>query len=163
MTYMGFGKGAVMNYRRKGFIYVVMGLGVVLISSLMVQKVWGQGYQYESLRGLSDAEILEWMGEGKREPYDWEVEPNVPNHLPKSFWEMEPQAAAMAFVDANRTSEHRKKCRLVFDRTQAKPPEVCSVSFSDLANHSQYYDSSFIHSEPNDSYFIMADQAYGYS
>lgn len=81
-------------------------------------------YQFESLKGRSDEEISRAMG-GKPA-----TDPNHPadapdTHLPEGFWEMEPKAAALALVEANRTPAHREMVRIAIDdRNQARPPDA---------------------------------------
>lgn len=79
-------------------------------------------YQFQSLKGRSDEEIARAMG-GK--PVTDESHPaDAPDtHLPVGFWEMDPKAAALAFVEANRTPAHRKLVRIAIDdRNQVRPP-----------------------------------------
>ena len=100
-------------------------------------------YEFQSLKGSSDEEIARAMG-GKPKADSFHPSDAPDTRLPEGFWEMEPKAAALALVEANRTPEHLKMVRLkVDDRNEVRPPEsgwlayhyqssTCYVSSSSL-------------------------------
>ncbi|MCP4711889.1 MAG: hypothetical protein GY869_24985 [Planctomycetes bacterium] len=168
---MGFGKGAVMNYRRKEFVFVVVGLGFFLFNSMIMQKAAGQGYRYESLRDLSDEEIMVWMGAGNSETDEWDapeaekwerIAQSPPNRVPDIFWELEPKEAAMSLVEANRPDKHREFYQLTYSEDDDAMPDKCFIDleYSRTSGYSSAF-SSFndqeivIGLDPNDSYVIF--------
>ncbi len=92
-------------------------------------------YKYASLKGLTNPEIAAYMGRGKV-ARDFQPEedgegaaPLTP--LPKNFWAMPPQQAALELVDANRAPWHRRAFLLAVDDRDGKtPPETCSIYFA---------------------------------
>ncbi len=95
------------------------------LSSGTPLEVW----HYVSLRGRSDAELLEIMTGGK-DANEVEREAIVPTHLPEGFWSLPPKEAALALVEANRSPENRRDCRLAIDdRGGAVPPVSGQVWF----------------------------------
>ena len=68
-------------------------------------------YRYVSLKGLSDEEIVAFMREGRR-LYDLERAARPRNRVPEGFWTMDPRAAALALVEANRSEAHRGRYRI---------------------------------------------------
>ncbi len=79
-------------------------------------------YQFQSLKGSSAAEIARAMG-GKPAADSFRPADAPETHLPERFWQMEPKAAALALVEANRTSAHRDTVRIAIDdRNQVRPP-----------------------------------------
>lgn len=79
-------------------------------------------YQFQSLKGRGDDEIASAMG-GKPATDATHPADAPDTHLPEGFWEMDPKAAALALVEANRTPAHRKLVRIAIDdRNQIHPP-----------------------------------------
>lgn len=79
-------------------------------------------YQFQSLRGASDDDIVKFMG-GKGTPNSFSPEDAPPTTLPNDFWQTDPKTAALAFVDVNRMPARRKTMRLAIDdRGGIQPP-----------------------------------------
>src|SRR4051812_45979231 len=86
-----------------------------------------------SLKDASDAEILRFMADGKND-YDVELDAMIKSQLPENFWTADAKAAALAFVEVNRTPEHKVAYTLLLDAaTQTSRPERCTIT---LANFS---------------------------
>lgn len=81
-------------------------------------------YEFKSLRGASNAELLAFFhGRPRHDPF-MGPEDAVPNHPPAGFWEMPAKQAALALADANRTPSHRAGWKLaVDDRGGITPPQ----------------------------------------
>ncbi len=79
-------------------------------------------FQFQSLKGRSDQEIARAMA-GKPTPDAFHPADAPDTHLPEGFWKMDPKAAALALVEANRTPAHREMVRIaVDDRKDVRPP-----------------------------------------
>ncbi|MBL8115041.1 MAG: hypothetical protein JNK60_19315, partial [Acidobacteria bacterium] len=63
-------------------------------------------YVAGSLRSLTNAEILRYMGKGSSVS-QLEMEAFQLNRLPARFWDLPPREAALALVETNRTAHHR--------------------------------------------------------
>ncbi|WP_341405798.1 hypothetical protein [Luteolibacter soli] len=81
-------------------------------------------YNFKSLNGASDAELLAFCrGKKHRDSFDG-PEDAMETALPPGFWEMSPKDAALAFAEANRTSTHRRTWKLAIDdRDHVAPPK----------------------------------------
>lgn len=112
-------------------------------------------YRYTSLKGLSNDEIVQHMGEAKS-VFDASREAVIKTHVPDGFWEMTPRDAAVAYADANRTPDHRKRFRLTVG--QGRPPEVCSLIFHYLSapDYNVINEHCFVRCDPDGSYFAYA-------
>lgn len=114
-------------------------------------------YRYASLKNATDADVLRFMSRGKNEFY--READQVRNRLPHGFWTMEPKAAALALVEANRSERHRATYRLAIDdRDNAQPPPRFTISFSDSS--SRCYNAVdghyFLRVDPEESYLAFA-------
>ncbi len=86
-------------------------------------------WQYVSLRGKSNEELLEIMTAGK-DANQQERDAIVPTHLPARFWELSPKEAARALVEENRSPTNRAACRVALDdRNEATPPPRGEIGF----------------------------------
>lgn len=86
-------------------------------------------FQFRSLKGRSDAEITHAM-DGKLATDAFHPADAPDTHLPEGFWNMDPKAAAIALVEANRTPAHRKMVRTALDdRNDARPPDSGWVAY----------------------------------
>jgi hypothetical protein len=115
-------------------------------------------YHYASLKGLSNEDIVRYMGDGKNmSELEWENV--IKTHIPAKFWTLDPKSAAFATADENRYPDHRKRFRLaVDDRDGQKPPDTCSLSFTDVSDKSYnavdcHY---FLRVDPKRSYLAYA-------
>ncbi len=87
-------------------------------------------YQRTSLKGMTNAQIVTYMGDGKTS-WDFHREHVVPTQLPKDFWTLPAKQAAVALAEANRTEKHRRTYRLAIDdRDGREPPNACSIHYS---------------------------------
>lgn len=120
-------------------------------------------YRKTSLRNLTDAEILRYMGDGKNAS-ELEQAARLTNHSPNAFWTMPPKEAALALVDANRSPLHRDLYALAADdRDGGVPPDVCSVAFTYVSDKS-YFDVDehfFLRADPKRSYLAFAKSENG--
>ncbi|MHC4131622.1 MAG: hypothetical protein ACYSSP_02005 [Planctomycetota bacterium] len=130
------------------------------IKTSVVKVPEEEEYEYSSLKGLTNEEIIKYMGEGKQDTEDllwFEKEPETPTHVPDGFWKLEAKKAALVMAEENRLPEHKKLYRLAIDDIDGrKPPEKYSVMFSN------YSISVFQRCEENESYLIFLDNAYRY-
>ncbi len=79
-------------------------------------------FQFQSLKDRSDVDIARAM-DGKLAPDAFHPADAPDTHLPEGFWKMDPKAAALALVEANRTPAHRKMVRIAIDdRGDVRPP-----------------------------------------
>ncbi len=118
----------------------------------------GDPYVHASLAKSSNAEVERFMGRGEN-PADVSERAKIKNQLPEGFWSMEPKAAALALLEANRTVKHRQNFRLVFEVGAELPPKGgCSVSLTRAS--SRCYQSVDFHSflcvDPEKSYLAFA-------
>lgn len=84
-------------------------------------------YIYESLKNLSDSEILRFMADPE---YD---DPPIAQStkLPEDFWSLSAREAAESFAEANRSDSHKKRFQFALDsRSSAVPPAASSLSLS---------------------------------
>jgi hypothetical protein len=114
-------------------------------------------YQYASLKGASDAELLRYMSHGEKE-WDRQAETGR-NRLPEDFWNMDAKAAALALVETNRTEAHRAHHQIAIDdQDKAEPPQRCTITFSDAS--ARCYNAIdghyFLRVDPDDSYLAFA-------
>lgn len=115
-------------------------------------------YQYASLKGLSNEDIVSYMGYGKNmSELLWESA--IQTHIPTNFWTLDPKSAAFATADENRYPDHQKCFRLALDdRDGQKPPDICSISFTYVSDKS--YNSIdchyFLRVDPKRSYLACA-------
>ncbi len=80
-------------------------------------------FEYRSLRGASNSEILAFMN-GRPAPDSWRESEQTANALPDGFWSIDPKEAALQLVEANRSEPHRDGYRLALDdRGGIAPPE----------------------------------------
>ena len=115
-------------------------------------------YRHASLKALSNADIVRYMGDGNSiSELKWA---NVlKTHIPTNFWTLDPKSAALATADANRYPVHQKCFRLaVDDRDGRKPPDTCSISFTYVSDRSynavdRHY---FLRADPQRSYLAYA-------
>ncbi len=115
-------------------------------------------YHYQSLKNASDAEVFPFMGKGKRES-DQNSHHMRHNQLPKDFWTSEPKAAALAFIELNRTEATREAFQLAIDdRDGEAPPSECVISFSHCSSgHSVAVNQLFfLRADPRESYLVEA-------
>lgn len=120
----------------------------------------GEPYRYSSLQGLTDTEIIDWMGDGKTWQ-DYEETLKVKTSAPAAFWELPPDSAALMLADANRLPEHRALWQLALDtRDGARPPETMNISFADYGDRSYFvHDSLYsLTVAPGASYLVYANQ-----
>lgn len=114
-------------------------------------------YKYISLKGASDAAIMQFMASGKSEAHR-EFESLDTNRVPDGFWTMEPKQAALALVEANRSDAHRATHLLAIDdRQQPEPPAECTIAFSPSSSACYEFASVeyFLHVDPQDSYLAL--------
>ena len=115
-------------------------------------------YRYASLKTLSNEDIVRYMGEGKC-IFELEWANVIKTHIPTNFWTLDPKSAAFATADENRYPDHQKRFRLaVDDRDGRKPPDTCSISFTDVSDKS-YNDVDshyFLRVDPKRSYLAYA-------
>jgi DNA-binding transcriptional ArsR family regulator len=114
-------------------------------------------YRYTSLKDATDAELIRFMAQGKSEFYR-EAE-TARHHLPEHFWTLDAKAAALAWVEANRTEKHRVHYQIAIDdRDKAEPPIRCTIAFSDAS--ARCYNAVdghyFVRVDPDDSYVAFA-------
>ena len=90
-------------------------------------KDYNKPYRYDSLKDLSNEQILEFMGRGKNiHGLQWEKQQA---RLPEDIGSLPPKEAALTLVEMNRTILHRKAYRLaVDDRDGITPPACCRIS-----------------------------------
>ncbi|HKP03346.1 MAG TPA: hypothetical protein VJU77_08265 [Chthoniobacterales bacterium] len=113
-------------------------------------------YQYVSLKDAPDAELIRFMAHGKSE---FERESENTSRLPENFWTMDAKAAALAYVEANRTQKHREHYQIAIDdRDNTEPPPHCTIAFSDAS--ARCYNAIdghyFVRVDPDDSYVAFA-------
>ncbi len=86
-------------------------------------------YQFKSLQCSSDDAIAHFMAGARL--YDPPDPADAPHStFPDNLWDMDPQAAALAFANANRTPKHRKAFLLSVDKDQTiHPPDAGWISF----------------------------------
>ena len=119
-----------------------------------------RSYHYDSLKGLSNAEIASFMGEGKRD-YQFLWQFVVKTQAPEDFWTSPPKVVSLATAEANRTPEHRKSYRLALDDRDGKqPPETCSVYHSFRSRRCYFTRDSkfFLRVDPAGSYLAFTSQ-----
>jgi RNase P/RNase MRP subunit POP5 len=115
-------------------------------------------YQYTSLRGASDAEVLRFMAEGKSD-VDREFEAKIKSQLPDAFWTADAKTAALAFAEANRTPKHRAAYTLFLDNAeQTGPPERCTITLADFSSrdYNAVDGHYFLRVDPHESYLAFA-------
>jgi hypothetical protein len=115
-------------------------------------------YRYASLKDASDAELIRFMAQGKSEA-DRDGQDNNRSRLPGNFWSLDPKAAALALVEANRTEEHRGRYQIAIDdRDKGEPPPGCTIAFTEVS--ARCYNSVdghyFLRVDPADSYLAFA-------
>ena len=81
-------------------------------------------YHFKSLQGAGDDAIAGFMTSTPA-PDSSHPAAAPDSNFPNILWDMDPQAAALAFANANRTPEHRKAFLLSFDSAAAiHPPDA---------------------------------------
>jgi hypothetical protein len=114
-------------------------------------------YRNQSLRDLTDQQILQYMKSGSELEQDQEV----PARLPKDFWKLSPKDAALQLADLNRSDEHRKTYRLTIDDHDGKtPPKTCSIALRYYFGLSGYYGHFYLCCDPERSYFVTGSSQY---
>lgn len=116
-----------------------------------------QPYRPGSLKALSNADLLDYMGTGKQAMSAFGNGPLA--QLPANFWTMEPKAAALAFANGCRHPEHQQRFRLaVDDRDGQKPPAEGSIALTTVSDPSYSVVDShyFLRIDPKHSYLAYA-------
>lgn len=120
-------------------------------------------YQKVSFQEMSDQAIIRYMGRGKAH-WEFDRDWSIKTHVPTNFWKMAPKDAALEAVEANRYEDHKRCYRLAIDdRDGSKPPEVCTLAFSDVSDRS-YYSADhhfFVRADPKGSYLAYAGASSG--
>ena len=114
----------------------------------------GDVYAYKSLKDASDAQLYEFMGDGKN-AHTREYEAILKNHLPKGFWTQDPKSAAMALLKSHRSTEAAAEYQLAIDdRGDVHPPEECTVEFTNQ--------SARCYTAVDTHYFLRVDKKLSY-
>jgi hypothetical protein len=115
---------------------------------------------YVSLKNASDPDLFRFMGEGKSEFY--RKLDATHTRLPEDFWTTNAKAAALAYVEANRSEKHRAQYRIAIDdRDKAKPPPRCMIAYSDVSPrcYNAVDTHYFLRVDPEESYLASAGSA----
>jgi hypothetical protein len=124
------------------------------------EKKPSRSYHYESLRNLTDEEIIHYMERPESETTMF-FEEGETTKLPQNFWNLPAKESAYKLVDLNRGDIHRRTYRLAIDDLAGrKAPETCSVSFDYMANHGQYSTSCYLRCDPAGSYYMYTFSGY---
>ena len=86
-------------------------------------------YEYQSLSDLPDQAIIDYMGEGKRQISEFEMDSTTLNKMPSDFWDTDPQQAALSLLDLNRSANHKETFHLEINEEKEFPPDLCSVIY----------------------------------
>lgn len=87
-----------------------------------------KAYSYISLKGRSDEHLFEFMG---RSAAGAGLGREGETVEPPGFWTLEPKAAALALVEANRSTKHRSQIQLALDdRDGTVPGETGTLRFT---------------------------------
>lgn len=79
-------------------------------------------FVYQRLKGVSDAEIFQFMGPGKQEK-DPDLATENSSNLPEVFWRDEAKAVALSLLNANRSETHLAAFDVqIEEREPAQPP-----------------------------------------
>lgn len=120
-------------------------------------------YKRQSLAELGDEALLVRMGRG-RQAYEFERASIIESHLPADFWTLTPSRAALALLEANRSTQHRARFRLeVDDRRPLRFPKAGSVavSYSSSRCYSAVDSFYFLRFDPEGSYLAYASLSAG--
>lgn len=114
----------------------------------------GELYRYRSLRGASQADLMQFMARGRSE-YDRELKAQVRERLPADFWTMDAKSAALALLNENRSDTHRAHFQVSLDdRAKTEPPIRCTIAFSNSS--ARCYNAVdaryFLRVDPQESY-----------
>lgn len=105
--------------RSRRLAAVLAALALVAFTGFFVpwEKIIAHGnpapaaYHFVSLRNSSDAEISRFMS-GAEAIYSFRQAGAPESNFPKKLWKMDPQEAALAFAEANRSPRHREDFHL---------------------------------------------------
>lgn len=112
-------------------------------------------YRYRSLKGLTDEEILEYMGGPV-----WDMEfdggdEDDKTKVPEGFWKLSPKKAAYELAEINRSEGHKRTYRLAVDDLDGRQaPAICSISL----DYSERYPPTqqfFLRCDPRNSYYVF--------
>jgi len=126
----------------------------------------GAEYAYHTLKGLTNEEILRYMGPGKKESDKDGFNRSEPTKIPKDIWDLPPKKAALALAEANQSEDHKRNFDLAVDDSDGQgPPEKCSLlSYSGgpgcpfAGDHISGY--HFLRCDPDKSYYAYAGTRY---
>lgn len=111
-----------------------------------------------SLKGLSNLQLIEFMGLGKSDLEEYEKPPEDRRAVPERFWDLPPKDAARAYLEINQRPEDRKRYALILDAGLDSPPGcgtvvLCNFSDKSYTDFRQYY---FLRFDPERSYLVYA-------
>jgi hypothetical protein len=125
----------------KGLVLVFVGSALVLLSMRGSRPGWPaepqqpRAYQPSSLKGLSDEELLAYMGKGKAvAARGWAERDQVT--VPERFWEMSPREAALALLAATQAPEGKERYAVAIGKPLGGPPSKGTLVFSDYSDRS---------------------------
>jgi len=114
---------------------------------------------HSSLKGLSNRQLIEFMGPGKTK---WQRERPEEDRdrraVPDGFWDMSPKDAALSFLEINQAPDDKGVFTLALDAGLDTPPGKGTLVFCSFSDRSyndvrSYY---FLRSDPEKSYLAFA-------
>jgi hypothetical protein len=113
----------------------------------------GEAYQYNSLKGLSDKELIAFASAGKTYHEIPEIKKRF-SGLPNNILDLSPKEAALKIFNSNRSQEHLSKFQAKVDDREVKAPKSISIHFS--------YQSSRCYSafDKNYTLFVSPEKSY---
>ena len=136
--------------------YVILGMNVEG-SDFPKGPQGPEPYRYNSLKGLSNQELIAFMGRGPSVAAgEW-----VERHkviVPEDFWDSSPRDAALALLAATQTPAEKKIYAVAIEEPAASPPSAGTFVFSAYSDRS-YNDVRshyFVGFSPEGSFFAYA-------
>lgn len=115
--------------------------------------------QDSSLKGLSNSELIDYMGPGKREADDVRAKTEAEHRLVwDKFWNLPPKEAALAFLEPPPAKEGEPAYSITLEPGPDSPPQKGTLVFSDFSDRS-YQDVRshyFIRFDRESSYLLFA-------
>lgn len=110
-------------------------------------------YRYASLKGRPDKELFAYMARA-REEHEWR-----PLEEPAGFWTLAPKAAALALVEANRSTKHKAQAQIAIDdRDGIAPGEAGTLRFTSESSRCYFASDThtFLRFGPKDCFLVVA-------